>query len=71
MIDYKKSMKILELHYAACVRFWKMQDEQIAEVKALRELMDVKHNPFSPTVQFIDQQAKADLVDRLTREILL
>lgn len=47
-LDRETQIRILEEHFTGCLNFWKHQgmDEKAAEESALRELRQVKNNPF-------------------------
>lgn len=70
MKSYKESINILAVHYAECVKFWHSQGERNPKVKALTDLRNVQHNPFSPKPEWIDPKAKMDVIEIITSEIL-
>ena len=71
MINYQKSTEILEDFYADCVRFWEKQNPKMAKVNALQDILNVKHNPFSPKPEWIDTNAKSDFIDKMIKELML
>ena len=70
MLSYKKSLNILTVFYVECVKFWEREGERNPKVKALTDLRNVQHNPFNPTPQWVDPQAKADVIEIITHELL-
>jgi hypothetical protein len=71
MINYEKSTKILECFYEDCVAHWKRQNSKHPELNALQDVLNVKHNPFSPSPEWIDTNAKTDFLDKIIVELML
>lgn len=69
-LDRETQIRILEEHFIGCLNFWKHQgkDEKAAEESALRELRQVKNNPFSPRPCPMDPAIVAEVADRIQQE---
>lgn len=56
-MNYTQTLETLSYFFADCAKFWKYDIE-----KAIKDVENVKRDPFSPRGKKLDKQAKADFI---------
>lgn len=67
VIDYQKSLSIINKFYIDCVAFWRREGSKTPELDALNnDIKNVKYNPFTPNGALLDSKALQVFVDTTT-----
>lgn len=71
MENKKETLRILNLFYTDCFKFWLVEGKNIktALVSALNETMEVTHNPFDPQGKLLNTDAKNEFINRIINDL--
>lgn len=65
MMTYEKTFEVLQAFYEECVSYWEKQDEALAKVLAVGDVVNITINPFSPSGEKLNEFAKAEFIRNL------
>jgi len=64
MIDAKETEKILDKFFRECWRFWRLRGNTSRQSfeNALKDIRNIKHNPYVPTGDLLNEEAKQKFI---------
>jgi hypothetical protein len=63
MKNYQETTEILKSFYSECLRFWKRENVENAAEYALKDLANIKCDPYSPNGETLDKKAITDFIN--------
>ena len=73
MLNANKTKKLLREFSWQCYEFWANEldtdDDKEVWMKAIKDIEEVSHDPFSPKGDLLDVEAKAEFIERLKLDL--
>lgn len=67
MLDKQTTKNIITSFYYECYKFWEREGKDVQEAKrlALRDCSELKHDPYVPCGEKLDQDGQKECIDKL------
>lgn len=65
-----ETTRILTVFFADCFKFWLIEGQNVMQALtlALRDVSEINHDPFEPTGDLLDADAKQEFINKIKKE---